>query len=270
MELYKLCCKKSFLVWSLFAALLTIFYFWTELGRVQEAVGGGIYFAYAKGWKAFLDTLQTGMVFANILIVFGISTVFSQESQTRMRSLLFTAQEGQGRDVWAKIAAAFTLAIMVYGAAAFFAVGLSAWVFGMEGGECPLSIALSRQGMLDAARQVSYMPVASFAGTVAKWDLVSCLFLCAITMCVSAHCRSNFGAVAMAALLWGTPLGVRLFFGELGYFISSCMPVFLIMTDSVYESLLWGQEEIMYAFIFPLSAICVEEGYQVYRRRQQP
>lgn len=366
MELYKLCHKKSFFVWSLFAVLLTGFYFWTEvgsevavvgkeryygyeavkvnrritgeyqglltdekvaqivgkyglpseveydypgwrdanylngfvadylsdgymmswdnykaptkvygiagteLGNVQERMGREIYFAYTKGWKAFLGTLQTAMIFASILIVFGISTVFAQESESGMRPLLFTTQKGQGRDIMAKIAAAFTWTLMVYIVAVLLAFGQSAWVFGMEGGACPLSIAISRQGLLDAAQQVSYMPVSSFAYTMVKWDLAACLFLCSITLCVSAHYKSNFGAVTMAALLWGMPLGLRVFFGGFGYFISSCMPIFMIMTDSLYEAFLWRQEKIVYAFVIPLFVICVEEGYQVYRRRQQP
>ncbi len=242
----------------------------TELGVLQEKTGEEICFAYTKGWDVFFSTLQVGMVFASILILFGISTVFAQESQTRMRPLIFTTQEGQGKDIWAKIGAAFTLTLIIYGMAVVLAYSLAAYVFGMEGGQMPLGIALSNPVTLDVTRQATYMPAASFAWIMVKRDLAACLLLCAITMCVSAHYKSNFGAVTMAAALWGMPLGVSIFFGGFGYFIASCMPVFFIMTNSAYESLLWGQEKIMYAFLFPLFVFCVEEGYQIYHRRPQP
>lgn len=86
----------------------------TELGELQRVTGREIRLAYTHGWKALLDALQTGMVLASILIIVSVSTVFARERQTKMLPLLFTAQDGRGKDAWAKIAAAFSLTIVVY------------------------------------------------------------------------------------------------------------------------------------------------------------
>ena len=81
----------------------------TELGKVQRASGTEIQFAYTNGWTTFLDTLQMGMMLASILLLMSLSTLFAQEGQAKMLPLLFTTQEGKEKDVYAKIAAAFTL-----------------------------------------------------------------------------------------------------------------------------------------------------------------
>ena len=39
------------------------------------------------------------------------------------------------------------------------------------------------------------------------------LSLCAITLCVSAYQNSSFGAVIIAAVCWGLPVLIRMFFG---------------------------------------------------------
>lgn len=239
----------------------------TQLGELQKATGKKIYFAYTNGWKIFFDILQMGMVFASVLVIFAISVVFAQEGQSGMLPLLFTAKEGKGKDIWAKIAAAFTLTIIVYMLTILLCFLLSFCVFGLEGAECPMCVALSRKISVRTMGELDSMAVGSYACVILKWNLIALLFLCAMTLCVSAHYRSLFGAVFMAAVVWGTPLLVGIFFGGFGYFFTSCMPVFLIMTNSVYESVSWGWEPIMLGLIIPLFFLCVGEGYRTYRMK---
>ena len=240
----------------------------TELGELQRVTGEEIRFAYTKGWKVLMDSLQMGMVLANITVLLSVSVVFSQEGQTRMLPLLSTTQEGKGKDVWAKIAASFTLTIMVYAVVALLCIVMSAGVFGLDGGDCSIVVAMQEQGQIffNARVAASYMPVKDFALIILGMGLMSMLLVCAITMCVSAHCRSTFESVTIAAVLWALPLLIRLFFGGFLYFITSCMPLFLTMTDSVCEMVSWGWGQPMVWVISVLSVFCVEEGYRVYKR----
>lgn len=240
----------------------------TELGELSKVMGKGIYFAYTNGWKAFLDILQIGMVFASALILFGVSGVFAQEGQTNMAPLIFTTVEGRKKDIWAKTAAAFTLTIIVYGTVVFLCLLLSFCVFGLDGAQCPACVALPRKVFFRAEISLSYVPVGTLALRILTWNLTAVFLLCAVTLCVSAHYRSNFGAVSMAAALWGMPLFLTMFSGGLGYFFTSCMPIFLVMTDSVYESISWGREPYMYALIIPLFFLCVGGGIAVYRKEE--
>lgn len=237
----------------------------TQLGEIGRAIGGEIEFAYTNGWKAFLDTLQMGMVLASILVLLSVSTVFAQEGQTKMLPLLFTTQDGKEKDAWAKTAAAFTLTIAVYVLMVLLCLSMSVCVFGLDGAECPLGLALSQQMLVRIS--VSYMPVVSFTLIVLGMDFLAMLLLCAITMCVSAHCKSTFAAVAMAAILWGMPLLISMLFGGFLYFLTSCTPLFLIMTNLVYESISWGRGGAMLWVITALTIICVEEGWRAYIRQ---
>ena len=234
----------------------------TELSEFADTTG--IVLAYTKGWETFFDILQLAMVLASVLVIISISVVYAQEGQTRMMALVFTTQEGKDKDVWAKIAAAFTLTIIVYSVTVLLCLGLCFCVFGLDGGECPLSIALLQN--LYAGNSAGYMPVASFAWVTLGVDLLAMLLLCAMTMCVSAHCKSSFAAVTTAAVVWCMPLLFGMLFGGLGYFIANCMPMFLFMKDMLCEAISRGTMAAMLYVIAAVFVICMVEGYQVYRR----
>ena len=236
----------------------------TELGEQQDMTGKGIVLAYTRGWEILFDILQFAMLFASVLVIISISVVYAQEGQTKMLPLVFTAQEGKDKDVWAKIAAAFTLTIMVYGVTVLLCLGLCFCVFGLDGGECPLSIVLLQH--LYAGDSVGYMPVASFAWTTLGMDLLAMLLLCAMTMCVSAHCKSTFAAVTTATIVWCAPLLFAMLFGGLGYFIATCMPMFLFMKYALCESISRGTIAAVLYVIAAVFVICMVEGYQVYRK----
>lgn len=239
----------------------------TELGRVQRVTGEEIGLAYTKGWEVLLESLQMGMQLASVVVLLAVSVVFAQEGQTRMLPLLSTTQEGRGKDVWAKIASAFTLTVLVYITMALLCFLMSFCVFGLDGGDCPLAVALTdKVFLLNANVAASYMPMASFAMIVLGMEFLAMLMQCGITMCVSAHCRSNFGAVSGAAALWGMPVLISMFFGGFGYFFTSCMPVFLMMTGSVYEAVMWGREVLMLPVIIGVIVGCVVEGVRGYKR----
>lgn len=129
---------------------------------------------------------------------------------------------------------------------------------------CGICIVLSQP--LRADLKTGYMSAGTFAGIILGMNFLALLLLCAITMCASAHCKSTFGAVTTAGILWALPLLIRMFFGGAGYFFTSCMPLFLIMTGSVYEAVEWRREAMMIPLIAVVLLLCVEEGYRVYRR----
>lgn len=237
----------------------------TELGDLQQAMGKEIPFDYTIGWQVFFDVLQLGMMLASILVIFSISVVFAQERQTGMLPLLFTAQKGKETDAKAKIAAAFTLTVIIYGGVVLFTLLLCVCVFGLDGAECPLNLAMFDGP--NSNNKFAYMPVASFGWMVIGFYLLAMLLLCAITVCVSAYCSSNFGAVTIAASLWGLPFLLRIVCGGLGYFLTSCMPIFLVMTDSIYESISWGRTVPTISVALGLLAACVNDGYCIYKKR---
>lgn len=237
----------------------------TMLGEIQSLTGKEIPLAYMEGWQIFFSILEISMLLANVLVIFTVSIVFAQEGQTRMQPLIFTTEEGKTTDVWAKIAAAFTLTGIVYSIVVLSDLVLCRCVFGLDGEDCPLTVALWGEVTFHPQNAASYMPVGSCAWIIIGIKLLGMFLLCAMTLCVSAYCRSTFGAVTTAASLWGIPLLIRMLFGGIGYFLTSCMPIFLAFNNSVFETITFGRTIPTVILGVCLSIACVEEGCRVYK-----
>lgn len=67
----------------------------TELGKAYDEIGKTPYLAYTTGWKVFVEMLQFGLILGSILIICGVSTIFAEESQTKMLPLIFSTEEGR-------------------------------------------------------------------------------------------------------------------------------------------------------------------------------
>ena len=92
------------------------------------------------------------------------------------------------------------------------------------------------------------------------------LSLCAITLCVSAHQNSSFGAVIISAACWGLPVIIRIFFGGFMALIVDAMPVFLIMTAIVED--IYNIWQLVFAINIILAIACLAEGTVSYKNKQ--
>lgn len=92
------------------------------------------------------------------------------------------------------------------------------------------------------------------------------LSLCAITLCVSAYQNSSFGAVIIAAVCWGLPVLIRMFFGGIIWLIVDSMPIFLVMTgivNDIYE--IWY---IVLGINICFAIGCLVKGLVSYKTKQ--
>ena len=96
--------------------------------------------------------------------------------------------------------------------------------------------------------------------------LEALLSLCAITLCVSAHQNSSFGAVIISAACWGLPVIIRIFFGGFMALIVDAMPVFLIMTNMVKD--IYNIWQLVFTINIIFAAACLAEGTIAYKNRQ--
>mgnify|MGYP000526782167 FL=1 len=77
--------------------------------------------------------LQFGLVLGSILVICSVSTIFAEESQTKMLPLIFSTEEGRRKDVMAKIAAALTFTISIFLWFAVINLALCQVVYGLNG-----------------------------------------------------------------------------------------------------------------------------------------
>ena len=232
----------------------------TELGENCEKLGITPYLTYTTGWKIFVEMLQFGLILGSILVICSVSTIFAEESQTKMLPLIFSTEEGRRKDVMAKIAAALTFTISIFLWFAVINLALCQVVYGLNGFNNIAGLVLS-----ESIRHQSVM-FSKYLAVLFMLALEALLSLCAITLCVSAHQNSSFGAVIISAACWGLPVIIRIFFGGFMALIVDAMPVFLIMTNMVKD--IYNIWQPVFAINIILAAACLAEGTIAYKNRQ--
>ena len=204
----------------------------TELGETCEKLGIAPYLTYTTGWKIFVEMLP----------------------------LIFSTEEGRRKDVMAKIAAALTFTISIFLWFAVINLALCQVVYGLNGFNNIAGLVLS-----ESIRHQSVM-FSKYLAVLLMFALEALLSLCAITLCVSAHQNSSFGAVIISAACWGLPVIIRIFFGGFMALIVDAMPVFLIMTNMVKD--IYNIWQLVFAINIILAAACLAEGTIAYKNRQ--
>ena len=204
----------------------------TELGENCEKLGITPYLTYTTGWKIFVEMLP----------------------------LIFSTEEGRRKDVMAKIAAALTFTISIFLWFAVINLALCQVVYGLNGFNNIAGLVLS-----ESIRHQSVM-FSKYLAVLLMFALEALLSLCAITLCVSAHQNSSFGAVIISAACWGLPVIIRIFFGGFMALIVDAMPVFLIMTNMVKD--IYNIWQLVFAINIILAAACLAEGTIAYKNRQ--
>lgn len=174
----------------------------TELGQYHDEAGMSFRLEYFTGWDLFQSTLGVLMLGVSILILYIVSVVFSEEEQIGTKPLLFTTKEGPASDTLAKVAAAFSVSAGVWLTAALFALLLHITVYGTDGLGCIASL-IMHQGFLPVPLMMQ--SIGTYLIQVLLASLLGILELCAITICVSAHCRSCFHAVVNAGIFYALP-----------------------------------------------------------------
>lgn len=177
-----------------------------------------------------------------------------------MLPLIFSTEEGRRKDVMAKIAAALTFTISVFLWFAVINLVLCQVVYGLNGFNNIAGLVLA-----ESIRHQSVM-FSKYLAVLLMLALEAFLSLCAITLCVSAHQNSSFGAVIISAACWGLPVIVRIFFGGFMALIVDAMPVFLIMTNMVKD--IYNIWQLVFTINIIFAAACLAEGTIAYKNRQ--
>lgn len=234
----------------------------TEFRKAYDAAGMNPYLAYTTGWKVFAEMLQFGLILGSVLVICGISVIFAEESQIKMLPLLFTTEEGRKKDICAKIFASFTITILIFIGIFLISLGLCGMVYGLNGFENMSGMVLSK-GMIYPVYRI---PFSKYLSILSVLGLQALLSLCAITLCISAHQNSSFGAVIIAAVCWGLPVLLRIFFGGIMWIIVDSMPAFFIMSEILSD--IYAIWYIPLVINICISAGCLLNGIIYYKTRQ--
>lgn len=177
----------------------------SKLANAASFATGGIRLEYYAGWETFESMYHMEMILISILVLCVVSPIFSGESQTNMKPLLFTTQEGPGKDVHAKIAASLTVSAILWLSFSALDLLLYGMIYGWSGLQCTASFIT---GWVFSAFQILQQSSGTYLIMVMLLSLLGILELCGITLCISAYCRSSFHSVAVAAVCWIMPMFV--------------------------------------------------------------
>lgn len=230
----------------------------TEIGEISDIAGKEIILEYTGGWEAFISVLTVGMGALSILILFGITPVFSDESQTGMLPILFTTREGKGRDISAKMAAGLTLTAGLFVIIVLLDLFLCLAFFGADGLNCFTGTLY----YFDQYLRATMLPLKAFLVLYVITGFSGILLLCSVTMYISASFQSSFHAIAMAVLYWIAPILIRVLM-NLFLFIFYATPVYMIMPDIVIE--IYNNCFIIGIIVVIVTAICLTKGYEKYK-----
>lgn len=253
----------------------------TDLGAYRNYTGKEIVLEYNNGWLVFLNVLETGLILGSILVLYSVSTVFAGERQSGMLVLLFTTKEGKNKDIYAKIAAVFTIALGVWLCITVIGLLLCGIVYGYSGLHT-----LAGMSKISFYQVSAYMPktmwsMGKFIVIVLLRSLLGMFLLCSITMCISALLKSPFNAVVCAAIVWVMPVllwillrillqgGGQSLISYIILYIIRCLifssPIYMVMYDTI-ES---GRAMVMLMSIAAaLLIICSISSYLKYKWQQ--
>ena len=196
MELYKLCHRKIFIIGILTIVGVLV----TDYGEINGLLShiDEIGFEYSQaGWTLFDVDYSVTMMILGVVLLCIISTAFSHEEQTRIKPVLLTTQKGPDRDSLAKIAAAYTVSIGFWLITTLILLLLHIIASGFSALKLPASDVLWH---MSTSFGVLAQPLWLYLLEVILLSFLAVLQLCAITLAVSAGCRSNFHSLCVSIL----------------------------------------------------------------------
>lgn len=161
-----------------------------------------LYYEYAEGWKALLDSqyLPTLMTITIVIIGFLVSGVFSSEFQLGADSVFFSSNYGRNRAVQAKIEACFLVITAVYwGAMIVFSV-LVLGILGFQGAGLMIQTDYASWDCMYNLTYAQKWLLTMFGGYAAH------LFILFLALLVSAKSRSVVVAVTIPFALSCAPM----------------------------------------------------------------
>ncbi len=222
---------------------------------------------YSSGYTGFIIMgmyLMTGFGF---VLIIALAPVFSEEYSRKTDALLLTSRHGKRLCGWSKILAAYLFTLLTAGVFLLIMIGAFLAGFGLTGGES--SIQLNDSFLLeDVPYFMSCMDAA--LDCLVLW-LAGALILTALTLVLSALCRTSFLTLIAALAVYMLPmLGVSVGIPDE---ILSVTPFWCFLSERTLEipKFFGGQLSWIWipaAFSVLLAPLALHLGRKIFARHQ--
>ena len=166
-----------------------------------ESLDTPLYYEYADGWKALMDSqyLPTLMMITVLIIGFLVSGIFSDEFSWKADSIFFSAKLGRGRAVLAKMGAGFLITTVLYWSVVLLFGLIVLAVLGFGGGGCAVQTGVSNWNSIYNITYFQDYLLSTFGGYIGS------LFIVTLAMLVSAKTHSTVFAITIPFILTCIP-----------------------------------------------------------------
>lgn len=166
-----------------------------------ESLDTPLYYEYADGWKALMDSqyLPTLMMITVLIIGFLVSGIFSDEFSWKADSIFFSARLGRGRAVLAKMGAGFLITTVLYWSVVLLFGLIVLAVLGFGGGGCAVQTGVSNWNSIYNITYFQDYLLSTFGGYIGS------LFIVTLAMLVSAKTHSTVFAITIPFILTCIP-----------------------------------------------------------------
>ena len=166
-----------------------------------ESLDTPLYYEYADGWKALLDSqyLPTLMMITVLIIGFLVSGIFSDEFAWKADSIFFSAKLGRGKAVLSKMGAGFLITTVLYWSVVLLFGLIVLAVLGFGGGGCAVQTGVSNWNSIYNITYFQDYLLSTFGGYIGS------LFIVTLAMLVSAKTHSTVFAITIPFILTCIP-----------------------------------------------------------------
>lgn len=169
--------------------------------NVEPYLKGNVKFDYIYGWDDFVEIYMLILLVLYVILIIGLSPVFSEEYMLKTADILRTTKRGKGSGIWMKILAACVFAVLLTFMAGIYLLGIYLFVYGAQGLDASAVL-------LRFSTFYGYCPksVGGLLFFMAFLGLLGALILSGITLGISAVCRNSFLALVLSAAVFSFPV----------------------------------------------------------------
>lgn len=166
-----------------------------------ESLDTPLYYEYADGWKALMDSqyLPTLMMITVLIIGFLVSGIFSDEFAWKADSIFFSAKLGRGKAILSKMGAGFVITTVLYWSAVLLFGFIVLAVLGFSGGNCAVQTGVSNWNSIYNITYLQDYLISTVGGYIGS------LFIVTLAMLVSAKTHSTVFAITIPFIITCIP-----------------------------------------------------------------
>lgn len=220
----------------------------SSMGKLLEKRELTLELSYTQGWYVFEVVSNVGGVLVCIFLIIALSPVFAEEYSARTANILLTTVHGKEKDIWAKIAAAFLVAVGSYAIVVGVTFLLCGSIYGFGGMECLYGSMAGGQWYENLyGVSVSFLSIGQYYLIMMGVTLSGILMLTAFILFASAVAKRTFTSLTVSTIFFVLPAAGWFYLvlvGESGtrlvWFVRRlilCMPLYECMSGAIQDSL---------------------------------